>query len=198
MLGLGFIFTLILTKDGDLFHSFFYLFWTVVKHQVEAKLRTICGYPFFHAVGKPINASNPAIENWSNAINFYNSSKWKNCCLMARNALQRKVEQKSWERSQEWNNLAEDLYPHIALFVSSLVRGHSIPDKFNSIVIPRLSWDIMGICFECEYMDLIEPFFFIPLLEPCYAAGHLPCGWDGEEFPNSWDGIIREGKLIVY
>jgi hypothetical protein len=30
MLGLGFIFTLILTKDGDLFHSFFYLFWTVV------------------------------------------------------------------------------------------------------------------------------------------------------------------------
>jgi hypothetical protein len=56
----------------------------------------------------------------------------------------------------------------------------------------------MAICIETEYRDLVEPVFAIPYLDTWYATGHYPCGWDGEEFPENWDGVIRDGWLIVF
>jgi hypothetical protein len=83
-------------------------------------------------------------------------------------------------------------------FVDSLLPKSAIPEKLLKKMKPRLSWDIMFICLEIEYSDIVKPFFYLPLLDPWYASGHLPCGWDGQEFPDDWDGVIREGKLIVF
>jgi hypothetical protein len=117
---------------------------------------------------------------------------------MARNALQRFTEKELWHRTEEWNPLAEELRLLIGSFVESLLSKNLIPDIFVDLTRHHLCWDIMLICFELEYRDMVDPFFSLPLLDPWYAAGHFPCGWDGKEFPAGWDGKIREGKLIVF
>ena len=73
-----------------------------------------------------------------------------------------------------------------------------------------VSWDIMGLCLEIEYSDIVNPIFFIPHLDPWYASGHFPCGWDGDEFAHDfesgdetirfdgWRDLSRHGRLIVF
>jgi hypothetical protein len=117
---------------------------------------------------------------------------------MARNRLFRSVQEKSWSRREEWGPLSEHLRPDITSSVDALLLESSIPKDIISKVAPQVSWDIMLICFENEYADLVQPFFYIPLLEPWYASGHFPCGWQGNEFPDRWDGTIGAGKLIVF
>jgi hypothetical protein len=43
--------------------------------------------------------------------------------------------------------------------------------------------DLMLICLETHYQDIVKPVFHTPYLDIWYAAGHFPCGWDGDEFP---------------
>ncbi|HEV2329128.1 MAG TPA: hypothetical protein VGY56_10110 [Verrucomicrobiae bacterium] len=61
-----------------------------------------------------------------------------------------------------------------------------------------ISWDLLFICLEVHYQDIVKPIFYLPYLDPWYAAGHYPCGWDGDEFPERWDGVLRGGQLIVF
>ena len=117
---------------------------------------------------------------------------------MARNALQRFAEARSWNRAQEWNNLAQEIRPLIISFLKGSLSKSRVPENLRANLMDDLCWDIMGICFEEEYRDVVLPLFYIPHLEPWYALGHFPCGWDGEEFPVGWDGVIRNGHLIVY
>ena len=170
-----------------------------MKTRVRIKFDNVLSYPFFRAVGKPLPSSVKAIGNWTDALNACSEAhKWENCRLMARNALQGLLEERCWERTEDWNPLADELRPLIVAFCD-----RELPQKVASAEIVRkikddVAWDIMAICLEEEFKDVVEPFFYIPLLDPWYAAGHFPCGWDGEEFPDDWDGIIREGKLMVF
>lgn len=117
---------------------------------------------------------------------------------MARNVLQRLTEKASWERAQEWNSIIDDFRPLVDAFVDKIPSKTGVPEVFVEKLKPKLSLDIMRICLEHGYRDLVEPPFFIPILDPWYAAGHLPCGWDGKEFPEGWDGVIRSGRLMVF
>lgn len=122
---------------------------------------------------------------------------------MARNALQRSLESQystegMWERAQEWAPLLIEIRPAIDGFVESLSPRIPLSDQLRTRLGHQLSWDISFICLKCEFSDIVEPIFSIPVLEPWYAAGHFPCGWDGKEFPRRWDGVIREGQLMVY
>jgi hypothetical protein len=38
----------------------------------------------------------------------------------------------------------------------------------------------------------------MPVVEPWYAKGHFPCGWDGDEFSDRWDGVVKGGQLMVF
>ena len=169
-----------------------------MKPQVESKLSTIFTYPFFQSVGKPVPSVVTILNSWPVAIKYYNSQKWQNCRLMARNVLHSLAEQKSWDRSQEWNPLIDELQPSIDFFVANILPKTGIPETIIAKIATQVSWDIKLICLEHHYSDVIDPPFYIPLLDPWYAAGHLPCGWDGDEFPEDWDGIIRDGKLMVF
>jgi len=155
-------------------------------------------YPFFQAIGKPLPSSVTPVNSWSVAAKICRSHKWETCQLMARNALFDQVQKKSWNRGQEWGLLSDELRPLIISFVDGLLSKFPLQDKALKNVRDALSWDIMLVCFEQEYRDLVAPFFYIPVVEPWYAAGHFPCGWDGDEFSADWMGGDRFGQLMVF
>ena len=173
-------------------------FSEIMKHEVQAKLDSIFSYPFFQSVGTPLPASVTPLKSWPAAAKMCRSHKWETCQLMARNTLQRSTEKLSWHRSEEWNAIVRELRPSIRAFIDSLLAKFPLQDKALKNVKEALSWDITFICLEHEYRDIVSPIFYIPAVEPWYAAGRFPCGWDGDEFPDAWDGIIRGGQLMVF
>ena len=166
--------------------------------ELHSKLATIFAYPFFSSVGEPLPPSVSQINTWTKAVKECNSNKWENCRLMAGNTLQRFVEQRRWERTRDWNPVTDELRPPIISFVTTLLEAKKIPPEIANKIRHKLSWDIMGICLEYEFRDVVPPFFYVPLLDPWYAKGHFPCGWNGEEFPERWNGYMGDGKLIVF
>jgi hypothetical protein len=169
-----------------------------MKRRIERKLETIFEYRFFQSVAEPLPPSVTPVTSWSRAAKECGAQKWANCQLMARNALQRFTEIQCWDRAQDWNPILQEIRPLISIFCEALVRKTDLPEKLLTAIKTDLSWDIMFICLEHEFSDVVQPFFYIPLLDPWYAAGHFPCGWDGPEFPDRWDGVVREGQLIVF
>jgi len=170
---------------------------------VKAKLDSILKYPFFSAVGKPLPSQVSKVESWPQAAKTCGFIKWKNTKLHARNILQRGITDQfpkpgMWERMQEWNPLCEELRPVIISFVEGLVSRVPLDNKGRKGVKDGVSWDLLFICLECHFQDIVRPRFYIPNLDPWYSAGHYPCGWDGDEFPEQWDGVIRGGQLIVF
>ena len=76
----------------------------------------------------------------------------------------------------------------IISFVDELLPKTSVPHELIEKVEPTLTWDIMLVCFEEEYRDLVQSLFFIPYLEPWYAAGHFPCFCMGQH-------LVRKNPL---
>jgi hypothetical protein len=169
-----------------------------------AKLNSILRYPFFSAVGQQLPSNVGKVENWSQAAKTCGFLKWKNSKLQARNAIQGAIEDQypkpgMWERMQEWNPLVDEIRPHIIEpFVETLLSKIPLEKQHLEGVRYALRSDLMLICLEAHYQDIVKPIFFTPYLDPWYAAGHFPCGWDGDEFPEQWDGVVRGGQLIVF
>lgn len=170
---------------------------------VKSKLDNILKYPFFKAVGHPLPSNVSRVDTWSRAAKTCGFVTWSNSQLQARNSLQRGItgqfpKSGMWERMQEWNPLCEELRPVITSFVEGLVSEIPLNEKDRKKVGDNIKWDVLLICLETHYQDIVKPIFYIPHLDPWYAAGHFPCGWDGDEFPEQWDGVIRGGQLIVF
>lgn len=155
---------------------------------VRTKLDSMFAYPFFQSVGRLLPATVKAVDTWGAAVNQATSRKWENCRLQARNVLAEllglrerdmadKDEQlRHWQRREEWNPLANELRPLIQSFVDALHVRTGIEAGVAEKIKSDLSWDIMATCFEEEYKDLEQPPFYLPYLDPWYAAGHFPCG----------------------
>lgn len=157
---------------------------------LELKLKSIYAYPFFEAIGRPLPESVLAANGWGIAAKKCSSRKWSNCCLIARNTLFDILQRRSWERGvKDLEALSHELGPLINSFVDRLLSKTTLPQSLFEEVKPRVAWDIYFICIEHEYRDLAEPLFYVPCLDPWYAAGHFPCGWDGKQFPEDWEGI---------
>ncbi len=178
-----------------------------MKPEVKAKLDAVFNYPFFQSVGNFLPPTVTPLKNWSAASKMCRSYKWETCQLMARNALQTQIEARYpedtvnhyfWHRFEEWNPIVEEIRPLVHSFVDGLLPKFPLQDKALKNVRDDLSWDIMFICLEFEYRDIVKPIFYIPVVEPWYAKGHFPCGWDGDEFPSRWDGVVKGGQLMVY
>src|SRR5579863_3845111 len=169
-----------------------------MKATLQLKLDAICKYPFFEKAGQSLPSGVKPAKDWNQAARSSGTKKWGNCQLMARNALQVSVQNRSWQRMQEWNPLAGELRPLILAFVDTLLPRLSLTNELLKNVKNSVSWDIICICFEEEYRDMRCPFFYILYVDKWYASGHFPCGWNGDEFPEGWDGVIRGGQLIVF
>jgi hypothetical protein len=178
-----------------------------MKPEVKAKLDNIFNYPFFENVGIPLPPTVTSLKSWPAAAKMCRSHKWETCQLMARNTLQRKIQARYpedtvthyfWHRCEVWDPLVEELRPLAQSFTDSLLQKFPLRDKALTNVRDALLWDILIICLEFEFRDIVDPFFYNPVVEPWYAKGHFPCGWDGDEFPDDWDGIVKGGQLMVF
>lgn len=169
-----------------------------MKPHAYAKMESIFKYPFFQSVGGLLPMSVTSVGSWERAVKEADTRKWTNSRLMARNVLESRVQQKSWDRGQEWNPFVQTIRPLIISFIDTLLPKTSVPEKFYKQITGEIGWDLTAICLEDFYKDLTEPFFYNLLLDPWYAAGHFPCGWTGKEFPDDWDGVARDGQLIVF
>jgi hypothetical protein len=169
-----------------------------MRRETRAKFDSVLSYPFFQACARPLEGDVVRVGSWPVALKEANSRIWENCRLMARTALFNFVQLRNWERTTEWDPIADEMRPQIVSFVESLLPLSSVPPDLHPKIRHELSWDIMLICFEYHYRDVVEPIFHLPYLDAWYATGHFPCGWDGEEFPEGWDGVIRGGRLMVF
>ena len=169
-----------------------------------AKFEQFTNYDLFAHVGEPLPPDVEAEDHRETAILHCISRKWENCRLQARNALQRKIERKYqedlkfWERAEEWNPICQKLRPRIKEFTASLQSKPTPLSAEIDRIKNDLEWDILLICLEYEFQDIVAPFFYLPLIDRWYRCGHLPCGWTGPPFPIVWDGSTFKGKLIVY
>lgn len=94
----------------------------------------------------------------------------------------------SKERFRKWNEVAEEVRATVIPFVQRKIDAvrcdNNLPEVFENTVI----WDIIHLCMEAEYADLIAPGYYASQAY-WYVKGHFPCGWSGT-FPN--------GMLIIY
>jgi hypothetical protein len=174
---------------------------------VKAKLDSVFKYPFFSSVGQLLPSTVSRVDTWPQAVNTCGFLKWENNRLAARNTLQEKIQARFqedtvnhyfWHRLQEWNPLIHEVQAIVDPFIHSLVQKIPLKDKNLQKLKDNIVGDIKLILLEIHFQDIVKPIFYLPHLDPWYAAGHFPCGWDGDEFPEQWDGVIRGGQLIVF
>src|SRR2546430_14565732 len=98
-----------------------------MSRRFESKLQAMMSYPFFDACGKPLPENVSKAPGWKFAVEQFTSRKWRNCRLMARNAIFDRVQTKDWNRAQAWNSVIDELRPNVDLLVDELTRMPVIP-----------------------------------------------------------------------
>jgi len=143
---------------------------------------------WFSNVGNRNSKAVVILSSWEEAIEFCTGEKWRHFTNEASNQLSLALFKSDKAMFNRWNEVAEELkratIPLVREKIGSVVVSNSLPIEFEDCV----QWDILGLCMESEYADIVKPGFFAAL-GYWYMVGHFPCGWEGEE---------GTGKLIVY
>jgi hypothetical protein len=166
--------------------------------RLKQKLSEIQGFPLMKAVGLPLPDSVIAVANWMSAGRECKRKPWQRARLMARNRLQTLTEQCDWKRSEEWDAFIVEVRPKAFEMAKDSLRNSTLSAETLLSVANEITWDFLGICLEAEYSDLFDPVFFIPQLERWYQSGHFPCGWEGVDFQDGWNGEMPYGKFHIY
>lgn len=153
---------------------------------------------WFGNVGQPIDGAGLAVHTWRQAVDSSASDVWSSVQLQVKNRIARDVRQRSHDRAQEWNGIAAELRGSIAGVVARSVEPVAVTFKLEPDFRSAVSWDMLLICMETEFSDLVPPMFFVPRLLPVYTAGHFPCGWEGPKLNEGWEGELPHSRLIVY
>lgn len=169
-----------------------------MNQRTAEKLSELKSFPWFVNVGKAAGGDYLAVRNWNEAVELSAAEVWSSVQHQVKNRIADEVTQRNYKRSEEWNGIAAELRREIAAIVATSVEPlekklHLKPD-FRGAVF----WDMLGICIETEFSDLLPPMFFVPRLQPIYAAGHFPCGWEGPKLKEGWQGELPNSRLIVY
>lgn len=153
---------------------------------------------WFGNVGQPTDGAGLAVQTWRQAVDSSASDVWSSVQLQVKNRIARDVRQRSYDRAQEWNGIAAELRGSIAGVVARSVEPVAVTFKLEPDFRSAVSWDMLLICMETEFSDLVPPMFFVPRLLPVYTAGHFPCGWEGPKLNEGWEGELPNSRLIVY
>ena len=143
---------------------------------------------WFSRVGVKDTESAIVLSSWGEAIEHCGSIEWENLSLEVTNQYCERLVERSKPHFQKWNEIAVELkkttVPLVRRKIQPVVRENNLPKVFGDMV----QWDILGVCMEAEYADIVPPGFYASQAY-WYVKGHFPCGWEGE-FPR--------GRLIVY
>ncbi|HXE42593.1 MAG TPA: hypothetical protein VN516_06175 [Candidatus Baltobacteraceae bacterium] len=159
--------------------------------QLLEQLKT---FPFFSKVGQPIDGDYIQVKNWKQAVELCVDDVWSSVQLQAKNEMAQQITLKNYERSIEWNAIAAELRPQIVALAESVANKFNLNKNFKN----SFSWDLIMLCRETEFSDLMEPYFFVPRLLPIYMAGHFPCGWTGPYVDEGLEGDLPHHKLVVF
>lgn len=143
---------------------------------------------WFASVGTKDTEAAVVLSSWEEAVEHWSSIDWENLTLEASNQHFSRIRERSKERSNQWNEIVEEVRPAAASFVRQKVNDVMIQFSLPKVFEDTVRWDILHLCMEAEYADVCPPGFFASQAF-WYKRGRFPCGRDGD-FPN--------GKLIIY
>ena len=143
------------------------------------------------------------VRSWKQAERSYKGRSWKNATLEARNDFtewlatnHRKLFNETWNEwvDEEKSWFLEYLNPVFARAHNEHGVGIDLDHDVN--------WNVCGALMEARYDHLNHPHkFFRRYLLPIYETGHMPCGWEGANWPEpgAWEtGACPIGRLIVF
>jgi hypothetical protein len=136
----------------------------------------------------------PSIEM---AVEHCMSESWAALQLQAANRLRREARSRNYDRIIKHNQIVDDLKAN-SVFRKIIDMVPHVDSKTGNVLRSSCEWDILSICLEVEYGDLVPPLVFVPYLLPVYKAGHFPCGWSGPKLETGWDGSLPEFDLYIY
>jgi hypothetical protein len=178
-----------------------------MREITETILREMSQWPLFEAIGHSISLGQTdydiGAKNWRNALRLCQKIQWASLQLQVRNRIFQKIHEKNYYRRMEWNSIVGEINPRIDEIVkATVINMDRIDEKGRDVITESMSWDLMMICMEVEYSDVIAPFFFVPKLKFVYQGGHFPCGWSGKKISEKWaslsDKPLPPGKILIY
>jgi hypothetical protein len=154
----------------------------------KATLAELEAANWFINVGKNDSQRAQFLSSWDDAVRSCSSPQWEEIRLEAANRFREKLAKIDLNRFRKWNELIKEIKPVVEALVDrkskGIVEQYALPKAFIDVV----RWDVLHLCMECEYADIVPPSFYAGQ-SYWYANGHFPCGWDGE---------LPGGRPIVY
>jgi hypothetical protein len=143
---------------------------------------------WFSHVGAHDTTAAIILSSWRQAIAFCGSPEWEDLRLEMANQYCERIARHSKERFARWNEIVDGLkktlVPLVREKIEPVVQQQNPPKAFEDSV----RWDIIHLCMEMEYSDVVPPGFYAGL-GSWYIRGHFPC---------RWRGVFPEGMEIIY
>lgn len=153
-----------------------------------ATLDKLASVNWFRNVGEKDQTMVQYVQSWDEAYISCSSTDWENLTLEATNQLRERIKENNADRFIEWNDIVRTVKPFSESLSEEKTRGIFSNNEIHQVVLSCVKWDILHLCMEAEYSDIVEPAFFSSL-SYYYFNGHFPCGFSGS-FP--------DGRFIVY
>jgi hypothetical protein len=149
------------------------------RPQTIATLDKLDEARWFANVGVKDLSNAVVLSSWDEAAQSASTAEWENIGLEAFNTLREKILVKDKERLNQWNDIVSSVKQFSNALVEDKINLDSDLQKLPSIIIDCIKWDLLGICMESEYSDIVDPGFF-HAISYYYVKGHFPCGIDGD------------------
>lgn len=169
-----------------------------MNQRTATKLSDLKSFPWFASAGRATGSDYLTASNWTEAVELSAGEVWSSVQLQIKNRIAGDVRKRDYKRSEEWNAIAAELRSEVAVIAATAVTPIEKAFRLKADFRGAVSWDMLMICLETEFSDLMSPMFFVPRLQPVYAAGHFPCGWEGAKLNEDWAGAPPNLQLIIY
>ncbi|MBN7809189.1 hypothetical protein RMS29_023770 (plasmid) [Agrobacterium rosae] len=153
-----------------------------------ATLDKLASVNWFRNVGEHDQKMVHYVRSWDEASRSCSASDWENLTLEATNQLRERIKEIDVKRLNEWNAVVRIVKPFAEALSEEKTSGIFSDNEIHQVILGCVKWDILHLCMEAEYSDIVEPAFFSSL-SYYYFNGHFPCGFSGS-FP--------DGQFIVY
>ena len=171
-----------------------------MRESTKNAIMRMSNYPWLEHVGKPINAIENVItvNSWADALIFADLPNWKSAQLQISNYCARCVHAANFKRYSDWNNIVGELKYAMEEPLLSKIRNYQVRNNIDHLLLDCVAWDVAHILLGLEFDDVVPPFFFVPVLNSCYASGHFPCGWTGPILDTKFDGQMPDFELYAF
>ena len=143
---------------------------------------------WFGNVGRVDSQNAIFLSSRGDAVLSCSNEEWDALTQEAANQYTSKLMQADAQQFKKWNVLVQEVkeatVPLVLKKTLAVVEANNLPKVF----IDTVQWDILHLCMEAEYAEIIPPGFYASQAY-WYTRGHFPCGWQGH-FP--------KGKLVVF